>query len=77
MDPNTYESPIIDNLNSMSGDDGDNISPQGVYTVEDWVYNYQAVLDTQYGLYIDTAIGGVVAVMVFIAALASQIDLTP
>lgn len=81
MDPNAYESPIIDNLNNLSGDDGDIISPQGVYSVEDWIINNQAVVQNQYGIQnqygvvVDTAVGGVVAFLVFIAV--SQVDLTP
>lgn len=75
MDPNVYEPPIIDNLNNLSGDDGDIISPQGVYTVEDWIVNNQAVVQNQYGVVVDTAVGGVIAVLVFIAI--SQVDLTP
>lgn len=75
MDPNAYESPIIDNLNNLSGDDGDIISPQGVYTVEDWIVNNQAVVQNQYGVVVDTAVGGVIAFLVFIAV--SQVDLTP
>lgn len=75
MDPNTYEPPIIDNLNNPYGDDGDIISPQGVYTVEDWVVNTQAIVQNQYGVVVDTAVGGVIAVLVFIAI--SQVDLTP